>query len=139
MIRKLIALFLLFSFFSCFNDDLPSNCLRPSSLNILKSLNTPELAPLLTTDSFVEINGGYKGIAIFRTGNNYFAYDRICPKNDCDSPMSINRDLGFLLKCNCDNSEYSVILGGIPKTEGFNCPAIQYNVSINGNSLRISN
>ena len=50
--------------------------------------------------------------------------------------MSFN---GFLLKCSCDGSEYSILTGEPwPRgTEG--CFAREYTVSENGSSVRISN
>ena len=66
------------------------------------------------------------------------AYDMICPANDCNSAMSFER--GIVLKCKCDGSEYGVGkgIGGAPQTDGFTCPAIEYNVTKNGSAIRIS-
>jgi hypothetical protein len=46
---------------------------------------------------------------------------------------------GTVLKCSCDESEYSVHFGGAPQTEGYECPAREYKVSKNGSTIRISN
>ena len=36
-------------------------------------------------------------------------------------------------------SKYSVDFGGAPQTDGFECPAIEYKVTKNGSTIRISN
>ncbi|MHB0754829.1 Rieske (2Fe-2S) protein [Polaribacter sp. M15] len=138
MIKKSLYLLCFLLFFSCLNDNLPANCIRPLSLSITKSLNTSELNGVLTDRGFVYINGGSNGIFLLNKGlDKFVAFDRRCPVNNCNVPMSFEENL--VLKCSCDNSEYSVDLGGTPQTEGFECPAVEYNVVKVGNSIRISN
>lgn len=128
--------------FSCAEDNLPENCIRPANFSIVRSLANPDFNEILTVGS-VEIAGGYKGIVLINAGlDRYLAYDKICPVNDCNSPMvydKINRP--NILKCSCDKSEYGlgVGIGGQPQTDGFVCSAIEYNAVKIGNSIRISN
>lgn len=127
---------------SCVKDNLPENCIRPASFSIVRSFDNPDFNAILTVGS-VEINGGYKGILLLNAGlDRFLAYDKICPVNDCNSPMvydEINRP--NILKCACDESEYGlgVGIGGQPQTAGFVCPAVEYNAVKIGNSIRISN
>ena len=89
---------------------------------------------------FVELTGGSKGILLGNVnGSEFIAYDKICPVGDCEDPMTFER--GIVLKCACDNSEYGIGkgIGGVPQTEGFVCPAIEYRVLKNGTALRITN
>lgn len=142
MIKKIILFILFLTNFSCVEDSLPENCIRPVSFTITKRLENPEFNKILTVGS-VEINGGYKGILLINAGlDRFLAYDKICPNNDCNAPMiydKINRP--NILKCSCDASEYGlgVGIGGQPQTEGFECPALEYNAVKIGSSIRISN
>ncbi len=138
MTRRLLYFFAFLLLFSCVEDNLPANCIRPLPLSISKSLNTSELNPVLTDRGFVYINGGSKGIFLLNKGlDKFVAFDRRCPANNCNQPMTFEKNL--VLKCSCDGSEYSVDLGGTPQTEGFECPAAEYNAVKVGNSIRISN
>lgn len=113
------------------------NCIRTLPLNIVKDLNNPDLINAQTPGGHAEIPGGNKGILLFnKNGSDFVAFDRLCPANDCNQAMTFENRL---LKCSCDNSTYSVDFGGAPQTEGFQCPAIEYQVIRNGSSLSISN
>lgn len=142
MIKKILFLSAFLFFFNCAENNLPENCIRPATFSFVRSLANPDLNRVLTVGS-VEINGGYKGIVLINAGlDRFIAYDKICPNNDCDSPMiydGINRP--NILKCSCDGSEYGIAvgIGGQPQTEGFACFAIEYNAVKIGNSIRISN
>ena len=136
MIKKTLLLCSFITILSCVEDNLPSYCLRPLDISISKSLDNPDFNKILTIGS-VEISGGYKGILLINKGlDRYLAFDRMCPNNDCNSPMTFD---GLVLECSCDESRYSVDLGGTPQTEGFECPAIEYKAEKIGNSIRISN
>ncbi|MCL7762363.1 phosphoribosylaminoimidazole carboxylase [Polaribacter sp. Z014] len=136
MIKKTMFFCCFLAFYSCVEDNLPSYCLRPFDISISKSLDNPDFNKILTIGS-VEINGGYKGILLINKGlDRFLAFDRMCPNNDCDLPMDFD---GLVLKCPCDESRYSVDLGGTPQTEGIECPAIEYKAEKIGNSIRISN
>lgn len=128
--------------YSCVEDNLPENCIRPASFSIVRSFDNPDFNAILTVGS-VEINGGYKGILLLNAGlDRFLAYDKICPVNDCNSPMVYDEtNRPNILKCSCDESEYGlgVGIGGQPQTEGFLCPAVEYNAVKIGNSIRISN
>ncbi|MAD96405.1 MAG: phosphoribosylaminoimidazole carboxylase [Flavobacteriaceae bacterium] len=113
------------------------NCIRTLPLNLGKDLNNPDLINAQTPGGHALFPGGNRGILLFnKNGNDFVAFDRLCPANDCDQPMTFE---GRLLKCSCDDSAYSVDFGGAPQTEGFLCPAIEYRVIKNGSSLRITN
>lgn len=113
------------------------NCIQSLPLNLVKDLNNPELINAQTPGGHAEFPGGNRGILLFnKNGNNFVAFDRLCPVNDCNQPMTFENRL---LKCSCDGSTYSVDFGGAPQTEGFQCPAIEYQVIRNGSTLSISN
>ena len=138
MIKKVVFFACTLAFFSCEGNILPANCLREFPVNINTDLNNPQLNNAQTPGGFADLSGGSKGILLLNiNGSQFVAFDKLCPQNDCDAPMTFEN--GLVLKCSCDTSEYSVNFGGAPQTEGFECPAIEYKVSKNGSAIRISN
>ena len=138
MIKKVIFFVCTLVFFSCEGNILPANCLREFPVNINTDLNNPQLNNAQTPGGFADLSGGSKGILLLNiNGSQFVAFDKLCPQNDCDAPMTFEN--GLVWKCSCDASEYSVNFGGAPQTEGFECPAIEYKVSKNGSAIRISN
>ena len=137
MIKKSIFLLAFFALVSCSTNQNLENCIQSLPLNLNTDLNNPQLINAQTPGGFAELNGGTKGILLFnKNGNEFVAFDKLCPANDCNAPMIFENRL---LKCSCDNSEYSVDFGGAPQTNGFQCPAIEYQVFRNGTTLRITN
>lgn len=138
MIKKIIIFCISILFFGCVDNTPLENCLQTLPLNISTDLNNPQLINAQTPGGFAELSGGSKGILLFNiNGSDFVAYDKLCPNNDCSSPMTFEN--GLTLKCSCDDSEYSVHFGGAPQTEGNLCPAREYRVTKNGTSIRISN
>lgn len=137
MIKKIILLTSFCLLLSCSNTANLLNCIQTLPLNLVRDLNNPELINVQTPGGFAELTGGSKGILLFnKNGTEFVAFDKLCPANDCSAPMIFE---GRLLRCTCDNSTYSVDFGGAPQTNGFECPAIEYQVIKNGTSIRISN
>lgn len=137
MIKKSIFLLAFFALVNCSTNQNLENCIQSLPLNLNTDLNNPQLINAQTPGGFAELNGGTKGILLFnKNGNEFVAFDKLCPANDCNAPMIFENRL---LKCSCDNSEYSVDFGGAPQTNGFQCPAIEYQVFRNGTALRITN
>ncbi|NVJ88288.1 MAG: phosphoribosylaminoimidazole carboxylase [Flavobacteriaceae bacterium] len=113
------------------------NCIQSLPLNINTDLNNPQLINAQIPGGHANLNGGNKGILLFnKNGTEFAAFDKLCPVNDCNEPMIFENRL---LKCPCDNSTYSVDFGGAPQTDGYNCPAIEYQVIKNGSAIRITN
>lgn len=140
MFKKILFFAFLVLFFSCSENNLPSNCLRSFPVNVTTDLNNPQLINVQVPGGAVELPGGAKGILLLNVnGTDFVAYDKICPNNDCNAPMTFER--GIVLKCICDKSEYGVGkgIGGAPQTPGFLCPAREYRVTKNGSVIRISN
>ena len=140
MIKKTLLFITFLTFLSCSNNENLNNCIQSLPLNITTDLNNPQLINALVPGGFVELAGGSKGILLMNVnGNEFVAYDKLCPVNDCTSPMTFEK--GIVLKCQCDGSEYGVGkgIGGAPQTEGFLCPAIEYRVTKIGTVLRITN
>jgi hypothetical protein len=138
---KKILLFSCFIFFiNCSDTTNLENCIRTgNSVGLVTDLNNPELINAQVPGGFAELSGGFQnsGILLFnKNGTDFVAFDKFCPQTDCNVPMVFENRL---LKCTCDDSTYSVDFGGAPQTDGFECPAIEYRVTRNGSSIRISN
>ena len=137
IIKKILLLLIFSSFFSCVNNNNLANCIQTLPLSLSTDLNNPQLINAQTPGGFAELDGGNKGVLLFnKNGNDFVAFDKLCPQNDCTTPMIFENRL---LKCSCDESTYSVDFGGAPQTTGFDCPAIAYRVIKNGSSIRIVN
>lgn len=137
MYRKTIILICFSLFLNCSDTTNLTNCIRSFNVAANADLNNPSLINIQTPGGFAELPGGRKGILLFnKNGRDFVAFDKLCPQNDCTTPMVFENRL---LKCTCDESKYSVDFGGAPQTEGFECPAIEYKVSRNGSTIRISN
>ena len=140
MFKKLLLFITVLTFFNCSNNENLGNCIQSLPLNITADLNNPQLINALVPGGFAELSGGTKGVLLLNVnGSEFVAYDKLCPANDCNQPMTFER--GIVLKCQCDNSEYGVGkgIGGAPQTNGFVCPAVEYRVIKNGTVLRITN
>lgn len=135
---KKIGFIICFSLFiNCSDTTNLTNCIRSFNVSVNADLNNPSLINAQTPGGFADIPGGNKGILLFnKNGNDFVAFDKLCPQNNCTSPMIFENRL---LKCSCDESTYSVDFGGAPQTDGFECPAIEYRVTRNGSTIRISN
>lgn len=133
--RKILFLLFFTFLFSCEKNE--TNDLLPDvSVSVTVNMELPSYISLQTIGGYSYIeNEGIKGIIVVRRSTEYKAFDRACPNNDCQEPMTYN---GLKLKCSCDDSEYS-ILDGSPQTSGNSYFAREYRVTVNGSYLQITN
>ena len=140
MIKKTMFFCCFLAFINCTDNNNLDGCIQALPLNRVTYLTNPEALNANVPGGYVELTGGSKGILLMNVnGTDFIAYDKLCPVGDCDTPMTFNGT--FILKCECDGSEYGVGkgIGGYPRTEGFICPAIEYKVTKSGTTIRISN
>lgn len=141
MLKKTFFIITVFTFFTCQNNTDLSACSQQFPLSLTKSLSLPELNGAQVPGGFSFLNNdGRKGILLLNVnGSDFVAFDLLCPNDFCDTPMTF--DGGFTLECSCDGSKYGIGsgIGGAPQTNGFDCPAIEYQVLRNGNTIRIIN
>ncbi|WP_166387899.1 MULTISPECIES: phosphoribosylaminoimidazole carboxylase [unclassified Polaribacter] len=140
MIKKIVLFCCFLAFLNCSTNDNLDGCIQALPLNRVTYLTNPEALDVNVPGGYVELSGGSKGILLMNVnGTEFVAYDKLCPVGDCDTPMTFSGT--FILKCECDGSEYGVgrSIGGAPQTEGFICPAIEYKVTKVGTAIRISN
>lgn len=124
---------------SCSDNDDNSNDILPNiPVNQTIFLNNPEFITLQTPGNWAYAQGGISGIIIYRSlGSSYIAFDRAAPHlapQNC-SQMIVNFPI---MICPCDDSKFS-ILDGSPQTDGIFHAAKQYRVTVNGNTLQITN
>ena len=98
MIKKTLLFFSIIAFINCTNNNDLSSCIQSLPLSISTDLNNPEALNANVPGGFVELNGGSKGILLMNVnGDEFVAYDKLCPVGDCDAPMTFNGS--FILKC----------------------------------------
>lgn len=137
MLKKIIVLFSITLLLNCSDTTNLANCIQTLPLSMVTDLNNPEMINAQTPGGFAHLSGGNKGVLIFnKNGTDFVAFDKLCPNNDCTAAMTFQNRI---LQCTCDKSKYSVDFGGAPQTDGFLCPAIEYRVTKNGSTIRISN
>lgn len=137
MFKKIIFLIAFCLFINCSDTTNLTNCIRSFNVSVATDLNNPGLINAQIPGGFAILSGGNKGILLFnKNGSDFAAFDLLCPRNDCNTPMVFENRL---LRCTCDEGTYSVDFGGAPQKEGFECPAIEYRVTKNGSAIRISN
>jgi len=103
-------------------------------------LSLPEFSPLNTVGNSIFIEGGNKGIIIYRFSNyEYNIYDRNCsyePNLECSYIDSINSTIAL---CGCCSSAFLLDQNGIAANSPAVLPLKQYNYSLNNTLLHIFN
>ena len=103
-------------------------------------LSLPEFSPLNTVGKSIFIEGGNKGIIIYRFSNyEYNIYDRNCsyePNLECSYIDSINSTIAM---CGCCSSAFLLDQNGVAANSPAVLPLKQYNYSFNNTLLHIFN
>jgi len=103
-------------------------------------LSLPEFSPLNTVGNSIFIEGGNKGIIIYRFSNyEYNIYDRNCsyePNLECSYIDSINSTIAM---CGCCSSVFLLDQNGVAANSPAVLPLKQYNYSLNNTLLHIFN
>ena len=110
MLKKIIFIFLLFPLLNSCNSD--TNQLPDVLVDEVVYLATADIR-LQAPGGWAYINGGIRGIIIYRLNNTEFkAYERSCPHispNDCTF-LDVD-DSGIKVVCRCDKTEFLLITG----------------------------
>ena len=129
---------LLFAFSTC--QTLPPPSPIPYRVvNLVLDLNDFRLRNLRVDRGFAYIEGGVRGIILYRrSANSYLAFERNCPFEPANSCATVSVDGSLLfMKDSCCNSLFD--FEGRP----FGGPAfnnmLRYNTNLSGNILYISN
>ena len=103
-------------------------------------LSLPEFSPLNTVGNSIFVEGGNKGIIIYRFSNyEYNIYDRNCsyePNLECSYIDSINSTIAM---CRCCSSAFLLDQNGVAANSPAVLPLKQYNYSLNNTLLHIFN
>ena len=103
-------------------------------------LSLPEFSPLNTVGNSIFIEGGNKGIIVYRFSNyEYNIYDRNCsyePNLECSYIDSINSTIAM---CGCCSSAFLLDQNGVAANSPAVLPLKQYNYSLNNTLLHIFN
>ena len=133
---KFLIVFLL-SIFSCGDSN---NYIRNVYVDVEIDLSLPEFSNLSTVGNSLFIEGGNKGIIIYRHSNyEYKIYDRNCsyePNLECAYIDSVNSIIAF---CGCCTSAFLLDQNGSAANSPAVLPLKQYNYSLNNTLLHIFN
>ena len=131
-------LFISFVFFGCSKNN-DSN-IPLVTVNVIIHINDPAYNMLTVPGGWTYINGGSRGIIIYRASNDAFkAYDRHCTYDSSNSCALVSVDLSNITGFDdCCGSKFILTDGSV--TQGpANLPLKQYQTSFDGNELRIFN
>tara|TARA_B100001287_G_scaffold276357_1_gene286886 strand:- start:1095 stop:1508 length:414 start_codon:yes stop_codon:yes gene_type:complete len=109
-------------------------------VNIEIDLNLPEFSDLNVIGKSIFVDGGCKGIIIYKSATNeYKIYDRNCsfePALNCSFIDSINATVAY---CKCCPSAFLIDQNGIPVNSPALLPLKKYNYTLNNQVLYIFN
>ena len=133
---KKIVIFFIF-IFSCGEQN---NYIQNVYVDTDIDLSLPQYSSLNIVGNSVFIEGGNKGIIIYKHSNNeYKIYDRSCsfePSLECSYIDSINSIIAY---CGCCPSAFLLDQNGIAANSPAVLPLKQYNYSLNNTLLHIFN
>lgn len=136
-ISKFIPLFFLFFLFPLFTCSENDSYIPEIYVNFNVNLNDPEFFALNASGNYVIVNGGLRGIVIYRKSfDEFLALDLTCtfdPKEDC-ATLKPNTVKNFIFEDLCCGSQFSMLLDGFPVAGPAKLPMKQYNVSFNASS-----
>lgn len=102
-------------------------------------LTSIQYSDLNASGGWMYLNGGENGILVYRSIDDFYAYDRTCTlRSDSCKPIEMDKKNFFFpydTKC---KSSYS-ILDGTPHTGPSTRPLIIYHTSFDGHYLRVYN
>lgn len=136
-----ISIILLFINYSCnpLGDHPVPNVAVSVQINIL----LPSYSALMSIGGYTYVNGGVKGIVVYRKSNDEFmAYDRMSTAAggfDCD-PLEIDTDNFIFMTDTCSNAVYSLIDGSVVSGDAvYGLRAYQTYWNAQNNTLTIYN
>lgn len=123
----------------CSKDDQNSN-IPLVNVNFTININDPAYANVKVVGGWMYLNGGSRGLILYRYNNDEFrAFDRHCTYNSNSSCALVAVDnSNITAKDDCCGSKFLITDGSV--TQGpANLPLKQYNTSFDGSVLRIYN
>lgn len=121
---------------------------KPNEYNLLPNVNVnetlylsqPKFFSLGVVNGWVYINGGSKGIIVFRKSlDQYVAYERHSPyQSDMDCAIASVDSLNLVAIEDCGKSEYSLINGNVLSGPA-SVPLKMYGTQLSGDVLQVFN
>ena len=139
MIRKILPLIsfsaiIIFFGTTCKKDS--SNSAPPTSFYI--DVTSIQYSALDHDGGYMYLTGGYKGILVYRSINDFYAYDRLCTlKSDSCLPVVMDKSNLFAIDTKC-KSKY-LILDGSPNSGPSKYPLIKYQTTFDGQFVHVFN
>lgn len=123
---------------SCSKDQNANIPLVPVDITI--HLNNPSYNAIAVPGGWIYVNGGSRGIIVYRVSNNEFkALDRHCTFDSSNSCALVSVDVSNITALDdCCGSKFLLTDGSVTKGPA-NLPLKQYNTSFDGSVLRIFN
>ncbi len=108
-------------------------------VNLQINLNNIQYQNLRQTGGFVYVEGGHKGLILFRKSeSSYLAWDRICPHGPENVCEIVEMDAsGFFMTDKCCESVFD--LDGYPSAGPARYPLVEYQATSDGTFLYVSN
>ena len=138
--RKAFFLIATVLFSSCIDNQINNGCFPFVSVNETVNLDLPQFIDLQVPGGWAYTSGGFQGLIVYNiNGNQFLAWDRLCPGENLSACSQMIVDSNLRILCQCDDSEFN-ILDGSPLTQGVTCSLNRYNVeNLNGSFLSITN
>lgn len=140
MSAKLILAFYLFIVLcSCGRTD--ENYVPSVAVNVTIYPSNPEYFRLSSVGGWAYVNGGVRGIIVYRKSiNEFVAMDRNCSYRPTDNCATVNVDSSsnIYAVCQCCSSSFVLTDGSVSKSPATQ-PLRQYMTNWDGNALNISN
>ena len=125
-------------FSACKKDD--NSNIPLVAVNVTININDPAYNAIAVPGGWIYINGGSRGIIIYRISNDVFnAYDRHCTYDSGNSCALVSVDATNITGLDdCCGSQFLLIDGSVTKGPA-NLPLKQYRTTFDGSVLRINN
>lgn len=127
-----------FIFSTCTKDE--NSNIPLVNVDITIHINDPAYNVIAVPGGWTYVNGGSRGIIIYRISNNEFkAYDRHCTYDSSNSCALVSVDVTNITALDdCCGSKFLLTDGSVTKAPA-NLPLKQYQTSFDGQVLRIFN
>ena len=137
-IKKIFIIGLVFLFSTACKKD-TSQVVPYVQVNVVLNIAT-DLASLGVNSAIIcPLQGGYKGIIIYRAEQNEFkAYERLCTNYPNDTCAVATENGSILGTCPCCKSQFELVTGYVNKGPA-RLPLKQYQTTVEGGRLYITN
>lgn len=139
IVRKIRFWFLVMILAACTPDRSDDPVPFIPFVDIIINLNLPEFLELRTDGGYVLINGGVRGIILYReNSSSYFAYERNCSfrPNEACATVNVHNSRLFMVDP-CCNSNFNFSDGNPTGGPAWR-PLVRYRTQVSGTTLTIS-